>query len=142
MAGFFVSEKTHVFNKQAYFNAGELAPVESVFTGPSSDTAYTKPVVILQNALSTSAAEGFPLATKALPNVSIIGERSQGATASSIIRTLPFSEIQVIIPGDIHSTLDGTSFEKVGISVDVEIADDRFNGVDTILLAAIERLSE
>lgn len=35
LAGFFAAEKTHVFNRQAYFNASELAPVESVFASPS-----------------------------------------------------------------------------------------------------------
>ncbi len=142
LAGFFVAEKTQAFNRQAYFNGGELAPVEPVFIKPSAATAYTKPVIILQNALSTSAAETFPLATKELPNVSIMGERSQGATASTIIRTLPFSGIEVTIPNDINSTLDGSNFEKEGIAVDIEVVDDRFNGVDNMLVEAIGILSE
>lgn len=139
LAGYLVSDSTLVFNKKAYL-AGEFLPINEVLIKPSLDTSFEKPVVVLQNGLSTSAAETFALATLPLPHVTLMGETSQGATASTISRSLPFSGIILTIPSDVHSTLDGISYEKVGIPPDVVASDDRLTGVDSTLIQAMEYL--
>jgi len=141
LAGFLVDEPTHMFNKQA-FTSGNTQPSQSVNVKPSMKTGYSKPVYILQNGLSASAAETFALAAKALPHVTIIGESSQGATASTITRSLPFSGIILHIPSDIHSDLGGKNYEGIGLTPAVQVPDSRLEGVDSILLKALELAAE
>lgn len=50
---------------------------------------YLQPVIVLTGGMTTSAAEIMTLALKALPQVTVIGEATQGALSDTMQRTMP-----------------------------------------------------
>jgi len=50
---------------------------------------YLQPVMVLTGGMTTSAAEIMTLALKALPQVTVIGEATQGALSDTMQRTMP-----------------------------------------------------
>lgn len=137
IAGFFVQEPTQVFYKQAYAKSKGSTALQAVSIEPGS-IYYRNPVVILQNGLSTSAAETFLLAMHSLYGVTLIGENSQGALASTIQRILPYSGIEVSIPNEVFLSIeDSRVFEKEGVVADIQLDDQRLEGEDQMLMKAI-----
>lgn len=105
---------------------------------------YSKPVVLLVNAGTFSAAEDFCSILKSAGRVQVIGTRTGGSTGNGVRITL--------IPGFCYANIcskhdvmtDGTEFVGIGIIPDVEIEetyDSYFNTEKgTQLSEALERL--
>jgi CubicO group peptidase (beta-lactamase class C family) len=55
----------------------------------ASNNPYLQPVIVLTGGMTTSAAEIMTLALKALPQVTVIGEATQGALSDTMQRTMP-----------------------------------------------------
>jgi peptidase S41-like protein/tricorn protease-like protein len=67
----------------------DLAPPEGQFVSPMGIRRFGGPVAVLTNRLSGSAAEAFVLAMRALPNVTIAGDSTAGASGTPLLRELP-----------------------------------------------------
>tara|TARA_R110000868_G_C10962782_1_gene768715 strand:- start:294 stop:1850 length:1557 start_codon:yes stop_codon:yes gene_type:complete len=83
----FLDTERTLYSKQSRLGNDRTDP-EVVRLSPAELT-YTKPVVILTSPMTESAAEVFTLAMSALPHVTVIGERSQGALADVLEKQLP-----------------------------------------------------
>lgn len=106
------------------------------------NTTYTKPVALLTNRGTFSAAEWFALALRPLPQINLIGDFTGGGLSSRISRTLPNGWTFSI---SIQRVTDpaGTLYESTGIAPDIHVTPEdlpRASG-DHILATAITFLT-
>ena len=105
-------------------------------------TSFSKPVVLLTNRRTFSAAEWFVMGMQTMPLVTVLGDYTGGGLSSRLFRTLPngwsFSiSIQRV------TSLDGVFYEGTGIEPDTLVIPTRGAIVqpDVILREAIERMT-
>jgi len=88
IADYFTDEERVVVSKTARSFAGETSVVEASIS-PVNETPYLKPIVIIAASDTSSAAEVFMLAMSALPNVTLVGESSNGILSNTLEKSLP-----------------------------------------------------
>ncbi len=106
----------------------------------SSGTFIDKPLVILTDRYTVSAAERMVMAAKTLTMVTVIGETTNGTFGTKISRELANDwfysySIQKV------EMYDGKSYEGIGIAPDVVVKNDlqeMQNGIDRTLQVAID----
>lgn len=111
--------------------------------GSTNKNSYPKPIMILTNRTTYSAAEWFVLSMQCLTNVTCIGDTTGGGSAKPIFRELPngwmlrVSNTQCQLPS-------GNDFQNVGLFPDIPLwlsDEDIFNNTDAILEKAIETIT-
>jgi len=126
--------------------SGRGGPSQQTPGGISSDYFfYDKPVAVLCNAGSFSAADGFVNAFGDLPQVRIVGEPSAGGSGATRTFQLPKSKVLVALASMASFRPNGRLFDGNGIEVDVHarpsLAD--FTALsDSVLAQAIEIVKE
>ena len=83
-------------------------------------TTYHRPLVVLTDSATGSAAEMFAFALQDVRNATLIGQRTRGAAATIAYITLPDSLELQYSAYPIHR-LDGRSIEGVGVAPDIEV---------------------
>jgi len=131
LANYFADKKRHAFSKQVQDINGLSEGVPFFIEPHNNKPLYDKPVRILIDAGSASAAETFSIVMRTLSQVQIIGERSAGDIASQLSKRLPFSGMVLGIPNTIYTTFDNKVFENVGVPVDHLVLD--FTAEDLLL---------
>lgn len=115
----------------------------SYYTEPQGALQYTKPVVVLINSYSTSAAEVFGLYMQNQNHIAFVGIPTATAFSDvSFTRFLP-NGWAYSLSHQLYYYPDGTSPEGVGILPDVEWRndpDDVAAGIDEVLEKGIELL--
>lgn len=86
---------------------------------------YNKPVYILANENSFSAASVLVAIFKGLPNVKIVGVTTDGSSGNSDRFELPNSEIRIKISTMVSFQKDGKILDGYGTEPDIEIERDR-----------------
>ncbi|MCF0236758.1 MAG: peptidase S41, partial [Bacteroidaceae bacterium] len=108
---------------------------------PSQSLRWQKPVVVLTNRSTYSAANAFVMYMRQLPNVTLVGDRTGGGSGMPFSSELPngwslrFSASPMFTPAMQHT--------EFGIDPDLKVditAADWQRGVDTILETAIDHL--
>ncbi len=111
---------------------------------PKGAFIYTKPVALLMNRATYSAAEAFIDMMKLFPQVILMGGNTGGGTGGGSYFELPNGWAYRVTTS--YSTdAGGYCYEGVGIIPDVEVTiseEDAANGIDTILEEAISQLSD
>jgi len=118
-------------------------PVE-MYVEPEDGYRYTKPVVLLTNRFSVSAAEVFTLAMHTLDNITQIGDTTSGAFSDMILRELPNGWGYSISVGE-WKDKDNLCWEGIGIAPDILVENDSTdvaNGIDRALERSIDLLLE
>ncbi len=107
-------------------------------------TTLQVPVTIMTSGLTGSAAETFLIAMHSIPEVTIIGSRSEGILSNTLDKEL-LNDMSVSISNEIVKDFEGNAYEAIGVPVDRSIKaydlDGFGNGKDTALEAAIEYLT-
>ncbi len=106
----------------------------------NEDTYYSKPVVVLCNAGSFSATDGFLSAFADLEQVTIVGIPSAGGSGATKRFELPHSGIALSLSSMASYRPDGRLYDGNGIEVDVRAAptiSDYIGETDTVLAKAI-----
>lgn len=101
---------------------------------------YDKPVVVLCNAGSFSATDGFLSAFADLPQVTIVGEPSSGGSGSKRNFRLPNTQIQVTLSSMASFRAGGKLFDGNGVEVDLEAKptlEDFTSDADSVLQRAV-----
>lgn len=80
---------------------------------------YTKPVFLINSELSVSAAETFSIMMKSLPQVTLLGEASNGALSDMLEITLPNGWI-LTLSNEHYLDMYGNSYEVTGVPADIE----------------------
>lgn len=84
---------------------------------------YSKPVILLIDNTSFSAAENFALAMREIPNVRLVGMNTSGGFADSNWKTLPCGWT-VCIPYSFFTDKNGFCWEGIGVPPDYYIKTD------------------
>jgi len=114
-----------------------------LYVEPSKKWRFTKPVVLLADRRTFSAAESFVLAMRTLPNVTVIGNHTTGGGGTPLYRELPNGWVyQMSISAKLTPEKD--FFEGKGLSPDINVvntSEAMNSGRDLILEKAIQLLS-
>lgn len=111
---------------------------------PEGRVHYLKPVVVLTNRTTFSAAEDFVLAMRQLPHVKIVGDTTGGGSGNPIYRELPNGWI-FRLSSWIAAGPDEVPFEGIGLYPDVPAwtaPSDSTKGADRIFMKALEEVEK
>jgi C-terminal processing protease CtpA/Prc len=140
----FAKERKHAYNKQTKNGPGkdDFDEVQSFFMEPSPN-AYVKPVIVLINFYSVSAAEVFSMYMETQDHVQFLGRHtSQAFSDVSFERFLP-NGWSYSMSHQLYSYPNGISPEGTGILPDIPLIND-YNevqaGIDRQLELAISIL--
>ena len=117
----------------------DLSPPEPQVLSPDGPRRFTGPVAVLTNRKSVSTAEGFVLAMRALPGVSIVGDSTEGGAGNPVTRELP-NGWAYRFPFMTWYAPDGTTFEEIGLTPDLWVrgsAEELAAGRDAVLDTAL-----
>lgn len=106
---------------------------------------YDRPVILLTNAGSFSATDGFISALADLPQVTVLGEPSGGGSGSKRGFTLPRTGLRVTLSSMASFRNNGQLFDGNGVEVDVRATptlEDFTNGTDSVLERAVSLITE
>jgi C-terminal processing protease CtpA/Prc len=109
------------------------------YVEPKGPGAYARPVVVLTNRDTFSAAESFVGMMMLFPDVAIMGGVTGGGAGGTAFYELP-NGLTYRVTTKFETLPDGTLYEGVGISPDILITNsdgDVANGIDGILEEAI-----
>ncbi|WP_462251533.1 S41 family peptidase [Ekhidna sp.] len=143
VAGRFVSEKMVGFKKQTR-KKKVFGTIKEKYITPKGESPFLKPVVLLTNDQTFSAADVLALMMGSLPNATLIGEPSNGSYSDLFGRRLP-NRWKVTLSNQRYYSTDMKNYEGVGTPVDIEVKNslEDFNSKnDSVLLAALRFLSE
>lgn len=105
---------------------------------------YTKPIVVLIDAFTMSAAERASMAFAVLPNVTLIGEKTNGSTSTMIARELQNGWYYSLSTQQVNFA-DGESYEGKGFPPDVYVQNQLSElaaGTDSVLEKALELIRQ
>ena len=143
IAGRFIEEKQIGFYKQTRKNS-EFGPLKSKMIKPLGKNPFLKPVVLLTNDRTVSAADVLALMLSELPNATLIGEPSNGSYSDLKNAKLP-NGWRVTLSHQRYLSLDKNNYEGVGTPVDIEVKNtivDVQKKEDSVLLSAFEYLKK
>jgi C-terminal processing protease CtpA/Prc len=106
---------------------------------------YNKPIYILANERSFSAASILVSVFKELPNIKIVGINTDGSSGNSKRFELPNSELRGKISTMVSFQKNGTILDGIGTAPDIEIErniDQIFLKEDYQLVELIERIKQ
>lgn len=139
------ADKEHLFSYSRVKNGAgrsDLTDYSPGYIGPVGPKQFTKPVAILTNRRTGSAAEFMTLMFRSYPHVVHVGDTTGGAIAGPIIRELPNGWNYTLSQGVCYPP-DKSIIEGVGIAPDVTVVislEDSLTGTDTILETAMDLL--
>lgn len=110
----------------------------------NKSTNYSKPVILLIDNTSFSAAENFALAMKEIPTVKLVGDNTAGGFADSKWITLPCGW-NVCIPYSLFIDKNGFCWEGIGVPPDYYIKTDPkkpINDKDELMDFAIKLINK
>ena len=107
----------------AYFKyPGDFGESErqAIFVAPSGGERYAGPIYLIAGRNTVSAAEIFVLSMRALPNVTQIGELTDGSLSDMLSKPLP-NGWSLSLSNEVYLDSKGIGWEGVGIPPDVAI---------------------
>lgn len=120
-----------------------LGTIQALTLNPSQRLNYQNPVVLITSGFSASATEVFTLLMRSLPQVTHLGEPTNGALSDVLERDLP-NDWDFTLSNEVYMDANGQSFEVVGIPPDVVVPvlekSARDRGEDSAINAAFEVL--
>ncbi|HYH14878.1 MAG TPA: S41 family peptidase [Flavisolibacter sp.] len=144
IANRFASERHLSFSSRLRNGPGynDFSEPINFYTEPAGDFQYTKPVIVLTNLNSYSAAETFVLAMLQNKNVTTIGDVTGGALSDAVERDLPNGWSYRMPIADVRDAT-GKNLEGIGIQPHIKVKNTKAeleSGHDKALEKALERL--
>jgi len=122
---------------------GDFAEPVMWYVEPDGPAQFTKPIVLLTDLTSGSAAENFALAMRVLPHAKIVGEFTAGCFADAEADKLPngwYFSLSI----NLFKDQNGICWEGIGVPPDLRIIntkEDLANNRDSVLEFAIELIN-
>jgi len=136
IANYFTDEKRLVLTRSSRTHAGETAEVEA-YISPATQTPYLQPIAVIAAEDTSSAAEIFLMAMNALPNVTLVGENSNGILSNTLSKTLP-NGWEIFLSNEVFRDHLGMNHEVTGVPVDVRAATFSIEAIEQNKDPAIE----
>lgn len=144
IAGRFTDKKrVGHYKKTRIKGTNEFTKLETWYLKPLGENQFAKPIVLLTSDLTASAAEIFVIAMKELPNVTVIGDNTQGILSDMFVFSLPNDWVVTLSHQQYYSSTM-LSYEEIGIEPDYKILnsqEDIERKSDPIIDKAIEILN-
>jgi len=124
-------------------NYDDFTPPKYWYVEPDGPYQFTRPVVLLINRFSISAAENFALAMRVLPHVTVVGDLTSGVFADVYGDVLP-NGWRFGVPYKLFVDYNGFCWEGIGVPPDLRILnteEDELQRKDQMLEFAIELLN-
>lgn len=138
IAGRFVEKETVGFYKQTRKD-GTFGELKSKVITPKGDKAFLKDVILLTNDLTVSAADVLALMMSQFPNVTIIGDRSNGSFSDLYEQRLP-NGWKITLSNQRYLSTENINYEGIGTPVDIQVHTTIENitlNQDSVLLKAL-----
>ena len=122
--------------------ADEFGKKKTVYLTPHSTLTYTGPTVCLTNDASFSGADVFAMLMTSLPQVTLVGEPSNGIFSNMLEKKLS-NGWKYSLSHQRYYSADMVCYEGRGIPVDVAVKNlwsDVERGVDQVLLTGLKQL--
>ena len=113
IASRFITNKNTVFTKKSK-NAAGFTDEQIITLAPKGNFQFTGEIVLLTSPMTASAAEIFTMCLKALPNVTIVGQNTNGVFSEILTHRLPNGTF-IGLSNEIYSDNLGNVFEGIGI---------------------------
>lgn len=143
VAGRFIDKETVGFMKQTRKD-GTFGEMETRMVKPKGNNPFSNKVALITNDRTISAADVLALMMGEFPNVTIIGERSNGSYSDLDSKILP-NGWKVTLSNQRYFSASNKNYEGVGTPVDIEVK-DTFESIqkkeDLVLLTALKFLKE
>lgn len=138
LAGRFADRKRLAYRKQARDGAG-YTPLRDFYVEPQGSRQFHGKVIVLTSRFTCSAAEILVMGLKTLPNVTVIGERTNGIHSDVLGKLLP-NGWSMGLSNERYYAADNRVYEKIGLQPDIQVEFD-FNefmgGKDRIMDEAL-----
>lgn len=119
IAARFADRERVVYSKYAHANP-RVQP-QPVRIAPGGQSRYRKPVYLLTSEFTCSAGETFTMMMRALPNVTQVGQSTQGIFSDGLAKLLPNGWI-FSLSNEVYRDTWGVSYETLGLPPDYPIA--------------------
>ena len=122
----------------------DLTPVEYRNVAPDGKAQFLGPTVLLTNRLTASAADGFVLAMRVLPHVTVVGDLTEGALSAQFPDRMP-NGWTLFVAFKLTTDHNGVSWDGIGVPPDLRIANtaaDIAGGRDRVLEFALRLLEK
>lgn len=124
--------------------ADDYSEKKTVYLEPHPKLTYTGPTICLTNDASFSGADVFAMLMTDLPQVTLVGEPSNGIFSNMLEKKLS-NGWKYSLSHQRYYSADMICYEGKGIPVDIEVKNlwsDVEKGVDKVLLKGLERLTK
>ncbi len=124
-------------------NHDDFAPPRYWHVEPDGPRQFTKPIILLTNRFSISAADCHALAMKVLPHVTNVGVATSGAYSDVYTETLP-NGWRLGISNKLYFDHEGRGWEGIGAPPDLRVvntAEEIAEGRDKVLDLALDILN-
>ncbi|MEM9257801.1 MAG: S41 family peptidase [Pseudomonadota bacterium] len=139
LAGRFIANETQAYRKQARDGDGRTE-LREVYASPRGSTQYLGPIVLLTSNETASAAEVFTLIMRELPNVTLLGESTQGGLSDQLDKKLT-NGWGASVGNEFYLSVQDEWFEGTGIPVDVQVPQFERSARDAGVDSALETLT-
>ena len=108
-----------IAGEQKFKFGNQYSPSTPYLIKPAPNT-YTKPVFVLISPQTGSAAEFFALTTLAVDHIKLVGSSTDGATSTTLDKTLP-NGWSFSISNEVITDINGKNYENIGVPPEYEM---------------------
>lgn len=137
--GRFADRKRVAFHRKEKLGLHEYSELRTWYVEPKGASQFTEPVVLLTNDAVFSGGDVFALVASVLPNVTIVGEHTNGIFSYQFCGKLP-NGWTYTLSNQIYYSADMVCYESKGVPVDIKVTntkDDLNAEVDAVLTRAL-----
>jgi len=142
IAGRFVANKVDGFYKQTRKNK-KFGSLKTKYITPTGHKPFLKPVILLTNDITVSAADVLCIMMAPMENVTIIGEPSNGSYSDLYNKTLP-NGWKLTLSNQRYFDINMNNYEGVGTPVDITALNTKEDFEllnDSVLTKALETIA-
>jgi len=122
----------------------DMTPLEYCNVAPDGKAQFLGPTILLTNRLTASAADGFVLAMRVLPHVTVVGDLTEGALSAQFPDRMP-NGWTLFVAFKVETDHNGVNWDGIGVPPDLRIvnsAADIAAGTDRVLEFALQLLDK
>jgi len=140
--GRFADKKRVAFHRKEKMGVDKFSELKTWYVKPKGRSQFTGPVVLLTNDAVFSGGDVFALVARELPNVTLVGENTNGIFSYQFDGKLP-NGWTYNLSNQIYYSADRVCYESKGVPVDIKVMntkDDLDTKTDAVLIKALELL--